>query len=52
MNVKWKRGMNVNRETCEEMDSMNRWTDRTETDVCRWTDRTDRQMEQINRWNR
>ena len=31
---------------------MNRWTDGTETDVSRWTDRMDRQMEQINRWNR
>ena len=37
---------------CEEMDSMNRWTDGTETDVHRWTDRTDRPMEEINRWKR
>ena len=40
------------RDRCEEMDSMNRWTDGTETDVHRWTDRTDRQMEEINRLNR
>ena len=32
------------RNECEQMDEMNRWTDGTETDVSRWTDRTDGEM--------